>query len=150
MRALKRAGAVASLLAALVAGCGGHDCNLDATLAAKAGNVATDCGHVPVGGDSSSVDACVGAAFTSGTPFVARYDQQGVDSHVVSGLAGDSQGAVVFLLWDSAPCGGPGCSAVISEDICNGPSLNTSPTRNPAQMPPIMCTSVNNLGRICG
>jgi hypothetical protein len=82
-------------------------------------------------------------------PFIARYDRQGIDSQVISGLAGDSQGRVFFLLWDSAPCGGSGCNPVISEDICDGPSPDTSPTRDAAHTPPITCVGLTSRGQIC-
>jgi hypothetical protein len=134
----------------LAVGCAGHDCDLAANLNALAGGGARDCGEVAIGADASTVDACVQMAFVSGTPFIARYDRQGTDSHVVSGLAGDSRGHVVFSTWDSAPCGGQGCSQSISEDVCNGPMLNTSATRDPSQMLPISCTGLTSRGRICG
>lgn len=137
-------------LIALVAGCNGHQCDLRAGLLARAGNNAMDCGQVLVGGDASSVDACVVRAFGGQMSFIATYGRQGIDSQVVSGLAGDNQGRVFFLLWDSAPCGGAGCNPVITEDICEGPSPNTSPTRDASQTPPITCTGLTSRGLTCG
>ncbi|HEY2900099.1 MAG TPA: hypothetical protein VGL59_05970 [Polyangia bacterium] len=107
------------------AGCS-TKCELNAGLSARAGSGATDCGHAALGGDASSVDACVVTSFKNGVAFVAQYDRQGTDSKVVFGIAGDAHGAVTFLLWDGDPSGGSGVDPVISGDLCLGPSVNST------------------------
>jgi hypothetical protein len=79
---------------------------------------------------------------------VARYDRQGDDSKVVFGVAGDIQGKVTFLVWDSDPSGGSNAGAVISGDLCVGPSVDSSGTRD-ASAPPLTCISTTSLGRTC-
>jgi hypothetical protein len=137
-------------LAAAVVACGENECDLDAALRAKAGSAAKDCGHARLGADPSSVDACVLDAFAGRMAFIARYDRQGIDSQVVSGVAGDGRGGVVLLLWDSAPCGGPGCAPALSEDTCNGPSPGLSAPRDPSQGAPFACESLTSRGQTCG
>jgi len=137
-------------IAILVVGCSAPPpkCDLEAALGVNAGPGATDCGLVAAGGDASVVDACVRAAFSTETPFVARYALQGIDSSLIQAIAGDAQGRVVFLFWDSAPCGGPGCGARISQAVCEGPSVNPAPRDTP-QWLPLTCTSMSH-GQICG
>ncbi len=135
------------VLLALVAAC--NTCNLDESLRARAGSSAMDCGSVPIGGDASGVDACVLAALANRTPFIARYVLQGIDSNVVSGVAGDKQGRISFLLWDGGRCRGPGCDSVITESTCEGPTPNTSTTRDPLKVP-IVCATLVDRGRACG
>jgi hypothetical protein len=134
----------------VASGCGSDapKCALDPALAASAGPGATDCGLAPAGGDSSVVDACVLAAFSAVTPFVARYERQGIDSHVVQAIAGDSKGGVVFFFWDSAPCGGPDCGPKTTRATCENPSPNTDPSGTP-QWLPLMCTALTS-GQACG
>jgi hypothetical protein len=137
-------------IAILAVGCSAPPpkCDLDVDLEANAGTGAIDCGLVPAGGDSSVVDACVRASFSTQTPFVARYALQGIDSYLIQAIAGGSQGGVVFFFWDSAPCGGPDCAARISQAVCEGPSVNTAPRDTP-QWLPLTCASMSH-GQICG
>jgi hypothetical protein len=130
--------------------CSEDECELEPQLRQRAGRGAKDCGHVPLGASADSVDQCVVEAFRSQQAFVARYDRQGTDSRVVSGLAGDAQGNVSFLLWDSDPSGGSGASPVISGGTCPNVSVDESSTRDPATSPPLMCDSEMTLVRTCG
>lgn len=131
------------------AGCS-PKCDLSEGLRARAGSGAKDCGHVAVGADATSVDACVVAAFQSGVAFVAQYERRGTDSKVVFGIAGDAHGTVTFLLWDGDPSGGSGADPVISGDVCLAPSVNSDQTRDPSMIPPLTCASTTSLGRTCG
>ncbi|HEY3667574.1 MAG TPA: hypothetical protein VGL19_16325 [Polyangiaceae bacterium] len=126
------------------------DCELASSVAARAGGNATDCGYAVLGSDASSVDACVTDAFSGGTAFYARYDRNGSDSKVVFGIAQDAAGNVTFFLWDSDPSGGSNTGPVIDGDLCTGPTLDTSPTRDAFMSPPVVCTSMVSLGRTCG
>jgi hypothetical protein len=98
------------------------DCTL-ATLAADlAGSGAEDCGTVEIDGDSSTVDACAVAAFQAGSPFVAFYELQGIDSAVSRATVSD--GTTVWnLTRDSDPSGGGGEAPVVYRTECGGPSV---------------------------
>ncbi len=133
----------------IVAGCS-TKCELNAGLSARTGSGATDCGHAALGGDASSVDACVVTAFKNRVAFVAQYDRQGTDSKVVFGIAADVNGTVTFLLWDGDPSGGSGADPVITGDLCFGPSVNSTQGRDPSTTPPLTCASSTSLGRTCG
>jgi hypothetical protein len=76
--------------------------------------MATDCGHVALDQDSRAVDACVTTAFSSGQPFYARYDLQGIDSNVARGIASNADGEVMLLLWDGYALGESSASNVAS------------------------------------
>jgi hypothetical protein len=138
------------LLLVLTNACGGDSCDLRADLVLRAGAHATDCGHVELGADTTTVDDCVVDALGTNKPFFAQYDRQGTDSKIVLGIAGDGDGNVVFLLWDGDPSGGSGADPVIMGDECINPSPNVSPDRDPAIEPPIACESSSSLGRTCG
>jgi hypothetical protein len=112
-------------------------CDVDQTAQTLVGPDAKDCGHVGVGGDTKSVDACVIASFGAHQAFHARYDQQGFDSKVARVVVGDSSGRVFFLLWDSsAPHG------TIDRLECLGPVVDSAMTR-------LDCTSSGETVRIC-
>jgi hypothetical protein len=119
-------------------------------LAARAGNNATDCGYAVLGSDASPVDACITDAFNGGTAFYARYDRNGTDSKTVFGIAEDAGGNMTFLLWDSDPSGGSNTGPVVDANLCVGPTLDTSPTRDSFASSPVTCTSMASLGRTCG
>jgi uncharacterized secreted protein with C-terminal beta-propeller domain len=127
-----------------------RDCDLTGGLRRSAGGGATDCGHAVLGADASPVDNCVDTAFETGAAFFAQYDRHGTDSKVVFGIAGDVHGNVTFLLWDGDPSGGSGADPVITGDLCVGPSVDTSPTRDPFAAPPVTCVTTTSLGRTCG
>ena len=138
----------ALLLAAVAIGCSSQpDCDLRAELRARAGTGAIDCGHAVLGG-GKPVDDCVVGAFNSGGAFFALYDQWGIDSKVVSGVAGDKNGGVTFLLWQDAMAGSGG-HPVITGDTCIGPAVDTSQPKNPST-PPLTCATTSSLGRTCG
>ncbi len=145
-----RADALLILSALSLMSCGEDSCKLEPQLQQRAGRGAKDCGHVALGASAASVDECVVEAFRSQQPFVAQYDRQGFDSRIVFGLAGDAQGNVTFLLWDSDPSGGSGDSAVISGGTCADVSVDESTTRDPATSPPLLCDSAMTNTRTCG
>ena len=136
-------------------GCSSEDpdepqCDLAAELRSLAGANANNCGFAERDEDPSSVDECVISAFESGTPFIARYFRQGIDSALVAGIAGDDAGNVTFLLWDSDPSGGSNEPDKIYGDVCLSPSVDTSPTRNTTESPPLKCSGTSSLGEVCG
>lgn len=137
------------VLAATAACSSSSSCDLRDELKHRAGKGATDCGHVELGASPDSVDDCVMSAFQGHAAFFARYDRQGTDSKVVAGISGDADGEVTLLTWDGDPSGGSGADPVISGDECIGPSVDSSPTRDPSSTFPILCASGRSLGRVC-
>ena len=125
------------------------ECDLSAELHARAGSAVTECGHAVLGSDAKPVDDCVVSSFNTNSAFVAEYDRHGTDSKVVFGLAGDGIGNVTFLLWDADPSGGSGAHSVITADSCTDPAVDASPSRDPFVTPPLNCTSMTSLGRVC-
>jgi hypothetical protein len=133
-------------LAGLAAwGCS-HDCTLDDDLRLFAGDSALDCGTAAE--DRTDVDACATGAFEDGTPFFARYQQQGEDSQLLTAVAMNSTGTVKVFRWDSSPCGGGSCSPVTDVQSCEGPALETM-SMDPNALP-ISCTSLGLAQRTCG
>jgi hypothetical protein len=145
-----RALAVVIVPALSVMSCGGDSCELKPELLDHAGRGARDCGHVSLTSSAAEVDECVVEAFRNHEAFVAEYDREGEDSRVVFGLAGDAEGNVSFLWWDSDPSGGSGEPAVISGGTCTNASVDTSTTRDPESNPPLICDSEFSIGRTCG
>jgi hypothetical protein len=139
------------LAGALVAfaGCSKAQCSLDAEMTQRTdfGNV--DCGGVGVGQDGGPTDACVLNQLAAGAAFTARYAAQGTDSTVVTGVVAHAQGDVLFLTFDSDPCGGSHCDPTVSEARCVDPTpLPASEVRAPG-MPPIQCSSLESHGTVC-
>lgn len=110
------------VLAGLFLGCTPAPCVLTTELTDLAGADATDCGTVTVGADSSTVDACVVAAFEAHEAFFAVYELQGIDSQVSTALASD--GTQVWSLFrDSDPSGGSQTGAEITRSDCASPTV---------------------------
>lgn len=124
-----------------------HDCALDDDLRLFAGDSALDCGTATE--DRADVDACAIGAFDDGTPFIARYQQQGDDSQLLTAVAMNSAGTVKVFRWDSSPCGGGSCSPVTDVQTCEGAASATQ-TRDAANALPIECTSLGLAQRTCG
>jgi hypothetical protein len=124
-------------------------CELNDDLHLFAGEAARDCGSVGLDDDRAKVDGCVADAFDAGAPFIARYEQQGVDSKVVMAVAANTEGKVKLFQWDSAPCGGTGCDAVTDVRSCEGPALSEETSDDPLALP-ITCERVGLPQRICG
>jgi hypothetical protein len=139
---------LAAVLIGVCTGCS-NECALDDDLRLFAGEAARDCGSVPAGGDRADVDACVAEAFDAGEPFIARYESQGVDSKVVSAVAGNTEGKVQLFQWDSAPCGGSGCDPVTDVQLCDGPTLTEETSEDPLALP-ISCDRIGLPQRVCG
>jgi hypothetical protein len=59
-----------------------------------AGKDATDCGHIGLHQKPDAASDCVLASWNAHRPFFVRYDVQGIDSHLVFGLA--SGGGDIF------------------------------------------------------
>ena len=64
-----------------------------------------DCGHA-THVSASKVVSCTERALTGRSPFIASFEQQGIDSDVVLGLASSAPGEVVIVTWDGDPSGG--------------------------------------------
>lgn len=136
------------LCAALCWACS-DSCELSDDLRLFAGDGARDCGVVEPADDRSQVDACVAEAFEAGVAFIARYERQGTDSKVITAVASNTEGTVKLFLWDSAPCGGPGCDPVTDVQSCEGPSLTQETSEDPNALP-ITCEDYGLTQRVCG
>lgn len=124
-----------------------HDCALDDDLRLFAGDAALDCGTAT--DDPTDVDACATGAFADGTAFIARYQQQGDDSKLLTAVAMNSAGTVKVFRWDSSPCGGGSCSPVTDVQTCEGPALATMTSENVNALP-IECEALGLAQRTCG
>jgi len=125
-----------------VAGCGSSSpaCDLDALLRRRAGAGAVDCGHVATGASTAATDQCIADHDAAGTPFFARYDEQGLDSRGALGVVRDPQGQTSVLLWDSDPSGGSGAPPRITESVCGGDPPVQTPLTRPDGSPVVSCT----------
>ena len=141
---------VLAVLSTLACSSTSSDCELAPELRQRAGASFSDCGHAALGSNAQPVDQCVVTAFNAKQPFFARYDRMGTDSQVIFGVAGDANGNVTFLTWDSDPSGGSGAGPVISASTCVAPSVDDSPGRDAFTSPPLRCESVSESGRVCG
>ena len=139
---------IVAVLLGLCAGCS-SECGLDDDVRLFAGETARDCGSVAVDGDRADVDACVAEAFDAGEPFIARYEQSGLDSNVISAVASNTEGSVKLFQWDSSPCGGSGCDPVTHVRSCEGPALSQETSEDPLALP-ITCDRVGLPQRVCG
>jgi hypothetical protein len=81
---------------------------------------AIDCGSVPINGDRGDVDNCVQSAFLAHKPFVARYEEQGMDSVLAIGIAATPQRQFYFLTYNSDPSGGSKTGERIRIRPCRG------------------------------
>lgn len=136
---------VASLVAL---GCS-SDCELDDDIRLFAGDAAVDCGTADATHDRAEVDACVAGALDDGSAFIARYQQQGEDSTLVTAVAMNTAGKVKVFRWDSSPCGGGSCSPVTDVQSCEGPALETKTHEDPNSLP-VTCDSLGLARRVCG
>jgi hypothetical protein len=133
----------------VAAGCASNECVLDDDLRLFAGEDAVDCGSADPAHDRAEIDKCAANAFDAGQPFIARYRRMGVESTVVNAVASNTDGKVKVFRWDSAPCGGDGCSSVTDVQSCDGPTLSQQTSSDPTALP-IDCDSLGLAQRICG
>lgn len=136
------------LLSLALLGCS-NDCELDDDMRLFAGDGALDCGTADESHPRSDVDACVTGAFEDGQAFIARYEQQGEDSRLMTALAMNTAGKVKVFRWDSSPCGGGSCSPVTDVQACEEPSLELLTSENENALP-IRCGSLGLAQRVCG
>jgi hypothetical protein len=94
-------------------------CDVDGMARTVAGAGATDCGRV-----------------------FARYDVPGIDSIVARLFAGDAEGRVFILLWDSDPSGGSGAHETVDQWECVSPTVDSALTH-------IECASGGEMRRVC-
>jgi hypothetical protein len=150
-RAVRVVSAVVTL--GVVAGCTHKwTCDFDGQLKQRAGNSSRDCGHASLDSDANdaSVDDCVTLAFGKKEAFFAQYDQRGVDSKVVYGIASDGNGTVTVLQYDADPSGGSSEDPTIFASLCKTPTLDPSSPRDPGAPSPIQCVSLDVIGQTCG
>jgi hypothetical protein len=62
---------------------------------------ALNCGWVEIDQSPDSASDCALSAYAHKSPFYVRYNLQGIDSQVSAGLAGDAEGKVYFVEYDS-------------------------------------------------
>ncbi len=65
------------------------------------------CGVVPKRASRAEAINCIQSSISQKSAFVAAFQEQGVDSDVWSGLVGDANGELRWLLLDSSPSGKP-------------------------------------------
>ncbi len=136
-------------VAVLALGCS-SDCALDDDIRLFAGDGAVDCGTADATHDRSDVDKCAVDTFAAGTAFIARYQQQGTDSKLLTAVAMNTSGVVKVFRWVSSPCGGgSSCSPVTDVQSCDGPSVATQTSDDPSALP-ILCDSLGLAQRVCG
>ena len=112
---------VATAMLVLVGACAHSRDGLQRLELKLAGPRAVDCGGVRPGESPQVVDRCAVDAFRAGRPFIARYFKESVDSTVAMVLIGRQTGGASRVYYDSAPCGGPGCSESLVEKPCANP-----------------------------
>jgi hypothetical protein len=68
--------------------------------------------------------ACAASAAAAHKPFWITNQHQGIDSIIIDGLAGTSEGVIYRYDFDSAPCGNPGgCPSRLTTQRCDHPTL---------------------------
>lgn len=88
-------------------------------------------------------------AFRDGKPFVALYDEQGIDTFGMLGLASDGQGNVTVIRLLSFQLVNPEAKPQAFAERCVGPSIDTSLDRDAPYEPPIACERIERLGQTC-
>jgi len=138
----------AGLLSLALLGCS-SECDLDDDIRRFAGDAALDCGTANATLDRADVDTCATSAFEDGSAFIARYQQQGIDSKLLTAVAMNSAGQVKIFRWDSSPCGGgSSCSPVTDVQACQGPAVELASSEDPNALP-LSCSSLGLAQRIC-
>ncbi len=66
-----------------------------------AGSGATDCGHVPTGGDNTSASECAMEAFNDKKPFFVRYDLPMPDAQMAIATVRSADGKMFTMQFDS-------------------------------------------------
>jgi hypothetical protein len=109
-----------------------------------AGQVAEDCGYVPVGENREEAWACAGSAYDNGLPFRLIWQTQGTDSRLESGLVGRVTAAgyeLYDLQYDSLGWAGVGTAQYT---IC------AEHSRQPCTETSGECPSCDTVGMECG
>lgn len=83
------------------------------------------CGLVPKDGSRVEAINCIQSSISRKVPFVAAFQEQGEDSDVWSGLAGNLDGGLRWLAFDSSPHGQRQKRAgyPVTSRACSGPQL---------------------------
>lgn len=111
---------------------------------------AIDCGYVARDGDRAEINACVAAAFRAGKSFKARYELQGIDSHVVVGFIGVGGDRVVRLDYDANLYGGIfGSWEYVRRSSCPKPQLIAEARLGAGAFPPFECGQWVSSGMAC-
>jgi hypothetical protein len=147
MNAASSVAGAAALLGLALLGCS-NECDLDDDLRRFAGDAALECGTADAAHARADVDTCATNAFDAGNAFIARYQQQGIDSKLLTAVAMNSAGKVKIFRWDSSPCGGGSCSPVTDVQACEGPAVTLTTSEDPGALP-FSCSSLGLAQRIC-
>lgn len=86
----------------------------------------TMCGLVLRGDDRSDAISCAVESINKKTPFLVAFQERGEDSDVWSGLVGNPQGGLQFLVLDSSPHGQPQARAeyFVTSHECREPAFS--------------------------
>jgi hypothetical protein len=69
---------------------------------------------------------CLTDAYRQHKAFYFVREGSVIDSYTADGLMGDSRGRIRQYLYDSAPCGGPGCAPIFKSHSCPAVSEGAS------------------------
>lgn len=130
--------AVLLVLPALAA-CGDTVCNMHTVAALQAGAGARDCGHVPLGQDRTSADACTVEEFKAGRRFFASFDLQGTDSSPRMALVGTEPNKASVLFSDDYVR-----PQHVTKSVCGDPTVSTSGAAR------VECTQITGNEPVCG
>ncbi|HEV8394875.1 MAG TPA: hypothetical protein VGQ37_11410 [Vicinamibacterales bacterium] len=100
-----------------------------------------ECGRYPLrqangrleGATSEQLEAsvqCVREAIKAGQPFWTFVEHPGIDSWVANGFLRTASGDVHYFVYDSAPCGRPGCQPKLTLLLCQLPSVKRNGNGN--------------------
>ena len=96
------------------------------------GKPALNCGLVGIRENPTIASDCALNAFAHRSPFYVRYNLLGIDSEVSAGLAGDAQGNVHFVEYDSMGWETDGLAK--GAEITDGKHIYTEPCPNPVAL----------------
>lgn len=131
------------MTAALLLGCG-STCELDPQVRESAGQGATSCGRVPLGGDQAAAHRCAVEARRAGRAFWVQWQLRGIDSEVWSGLAFAANGTGYSYLWDGDPSGGSGVGPRTQRTHCAGGEITVIDGREQ-----VTCVADSPLETVC-
>ncbi len=78
-------------------------------------------GHKPTREEVALLKSCMAQAYGEGQSFYFSIEGSGIDSYVATGLMRAGLGNLQRFWYDSAPCGGPGCTERFQSVTCATP-----------------------------